>query len=185
MIPIYTIGIGQRTVNDLLDVLVKNNIKFLIDIRSHPSSSYNEQFNKENLYEVCKNRGIQYDNWQALGGFPENEYVLTNGKVDYSKLARLPSFQQHLERLVEGAENHHSLALLCSEGRPEECHRSKCIGVELAKVHVEVIHIDIDNNLIPQDEVIRRITSDQLSIPGFEKPFLSHRIWKKNVKSYG
>ena len=40
---------------------------------------------------------------------------------------------------------------MCSEGRPEQCHRSKLIGEALAAAGIPVCHIDEDGGLLTQD----------------------------------
>ncbi len=182
MLRIYTIGIGKRTTDAMLEQLNNNNITVLIDVRSRPYSAFKPEFNKEELKKLCSVNHINYAHWPALGGFPESEHVLTLGRVDYKKLASMPEFQKHIERLMFGAEANNSIALICSEGRPAECHRSKCIGVELAKANVEVIHIDEKNQLKTQDEVMQQIIGDQYELPGFEKLQVSKRRWLKETK---
>ena len=56
--------------------------------------------------------------------------------------------------------------LMCSELRPEECHRCKLIGAALAERGVEIIHIDEKGRAISQDEAIDRITGGQEGLFG-------------------
>jgi uncharacterized protein (DUF488 family) len=56
--------------------------------------------------------------------------------------------------------------LLCSEGKPEQCHRSKLIGETLAGLGIPVAHIDEQDQLRSQEEVIQRLTGGQLSLFG-------------------
>lgn len=180
MTPIYSIGMGKRTLDELFECLKSENIQYLIDIRSAPYSKFRPEYNKASLQQACENNNVQYSHLPDLGGFPESEYVLTQGKVDYSKLARTSAFQQALHRLALGAESEHRIVLLCSEGRPEECHRSKCIGVELQKIKIGMLHFDIDNTIADQQQVMSRIQSDQICLPGMEKPLTSRRKWGKD-----
>ena len=180
MITLYSIGMGKRTLHELLDQLKKHNIRFLIDVRSSPYSRHKPEFNKPDFSKACRQAGIMYDHWPALGGFPESEHVLTQGHVDYKKLSSMPEFQQHLERLVQGAEAGHRIAIMCSEGKPEICHRSKCIGVELEKMNVDFQHIDENNILRTQDEIMQRITGPQTELPGMGTPMVSKRKWMED-----
>ena len=45
---------------------------------------------------------------------------------------------------------------MCSEGKPEQCHRSKLIGELLAALGIPVVHIDENDELRSQEEVIQR-----------------------------
>ncbi|MDP8240249.1 MAG: DUF488 domain-containing protein [Candidatus Hatepunaea meridiana] len=180
MRPLLTIGIGTRDVDGFIEQLKKHSIDYVIDIRTSPYSKYKPEFNKEGIQRAIKQAGIRYGYWgKELGGLPTDPYVLTNGRVDYTKLARRPEFVQGLERLTTALEKDYKLAIFCSEGRPEECHRTKCIGVELTKWEVEVLHIDIDGSLVTHNEVMSRITSDQITLEGLEKPLVSKKRWDK------
>lgn len=182
MKPIYTIGIGVREVDDLLKQLNDNCIRFLIDVRSSPYSKHKPDFNHEPLKNTMQRKGIRYDHWgEALGGFPTDPNLLTNGRVDYDKLARQPKFVDALKRLIKALEAGHDIAIMCSEGKPEECHRSKCIGEQLDKLEVDVAHIDIDGTTVSQAEVMRRILGDQMVMPGLEAPLGSRRKWDGDV----
>ena len=49
------------------------------------------------------------------------------------------------------------IALMCSESKPEECHRCKLIGQELMNHDISVQHITADG-LKSQEEVIEILT---------------------------
>ena len=55
---------------------------------------------------------------------------------------------------------------MCSEGRPEQCHRSKLIGEALAGLGISLCHIDEDGALLTQRQVIDRLTHGQLDLFG-------------------
>ena len=57
---------------------------------------------------------------------------------------------------------------MCSEGKPEECHRCKLIGATLITQDIPVIHIDENGEQVPQEKVIERLTGGQLSMFGDE-----------------
>jgi uncharacterized protein (DUF488 family) len=175
--PLYTIGIGTREVVDLLRDLHTNGIHFVIDVRSRPFSAHKPMFNRDELKRACVDAGLNYAHWPALGGFPTNEHVLRFGHVDYRDLAAMPAFQEHLDRICAGLEEDQAVAVMCSEGRPEECHRSKCIGVEMASRKVDVRHIDPDGSTVTQETVMGRLTKDQFSLPGLEPVMRSKRSW--------
>lgn len=179
MSTVFTIGVGKRALNDALATLRENNIDYLVDVRSSPYSKYTTDFNRENLAHECKNGGITYTFMgDGLGGFPSSPAVLTAGKVDYTKLAQQPEFKAYLRQIIQWAENGRRVALICAEGKPEECHRAKCIGVELAKQEIEVQHFDPDNRLVSQETVMARIDNGQMDLLGMEAPLHSKRTWK-------
>ena len=62
----------------------------------------------------------------------------------------------------------HSVVLMCSEGKPEECHRCKLIGVTLTTQDIPVIHIDENDEQVTQEQAVERLTGGQLSMFGDE-----------------
>src|SRR5258708_34788052 len=71
------------------------------------------------------------------------------------------------------------LALMCSELRPEECHRSKLIGVTLAEMGIPVVHLDEEGAPRSQDEVVARLTGGQLDLFG-APAFTSRKRYEDN-----
>jgi hypothetical protein len=55
---------------------------------------------------------------------------------------------------------------MCSEGKPENCHRSKLIGRTLRLEGLEVLHIDEVDEIITQKQVLLRLTDGQPSLFG-------------------
>ena len=53
------------------------------------------------------------------------------------------------------------IVLMCSELRPEQCHRSKLIGRVLMDRGFMTSHIDADGKLVGQDNIVKRITGGQ------------------------
>ena len=177
---IYTIGYGSRTVETLSEIIGARNIQYLIDIRSRPYSSYKAEFNKEALEVQLKNQNVGYlFMGDSLGGLPDDPECYTNGKVDYKRLQKKPFYIEGIERLIDASDKGIRVVVMCSEEKPERCHRSKLIGRSLEKLGIGVIHIDEANNEIDQEEVMRRITGGQPSLFGEDSLDLTSR------KSYG
>jgi uncharacterized protein (DUF488 family) len=63
---------------------------------------------------------------------------------------------------------------MCSEQKPQECHRSKLIGNTLRKLGIEVAHIDESGELKTQEEVDNILSGGQLSL--FDDPALNKKI---------
>jgi uncharacterized protein (DUF488 family) len=90
----------------------------------------------------------------------------TDGKVNYDKVRAQPFFQAGLERVKKAFTQRRRLTLMCSEGRPEQCHRSKLIGEALTVAGLAVAHIDEDGQVLTQQQVIDRLTQGQLDLFG-------------------
>ena len=164
-IPVYTIGYGGRSIEQLIELLNRYEIEFLIDVRSQPYSRFHQQFSKDALENTLKQRRIGYIFMgDTLGGRPKDESCYLDGRVDYSKVREKDFFQQGINRLFSAWEKQIRFALMCAEVKPQECHRSKLIGNTLCHQNIEVAHIDEMGELKMQYEVNKLLLDDQLSL---------------------
>ena len=164
---LHTIGYGARTVGQLIAALQAHRIEFLLDVRTSPYSKFKPEFSREPLEAALKARGIRYVFvGDTLGGQPRDSDCYTDGKVDYDKVRQQPFFHAGIERLRKAHEQRLRAAIMCSEGRPEQCHRSKMIGEALAAAGIPVRHIDEDGELLTQTQVMNRLTGGQLDFFG-------------------
>ena len=116
----------------------------------------------------------------TLGGRPDDPTCYdAEGKVDYTAVARRDFYQAGIERLTKAWSQGLTVSLMCSEGKPEMCHRSKLIGRTLTERGLTVTHIDEHDEAISQAEVILRLTGGQLSL------FEDTRPGSTSRKSYG
>lgn len=173
--PLFTIGYGARSFDQFLAVLQSNSIEYLIDVRTAPYSKFKPEFSRDVLRGRIERAGIRYIFMgDTLGGQPSDLACQTEGKIDYSKVRLQPFFQEGLERLKKAFAQQHRAALMCSEGRPEQCHRSKLIAEALADAGIPVRHIDEDGSVLTHSEVIRRLTGGQMDLFG-PTPFSSRK----------
>jgi uncharacterized protein (DUF488 family) len=165
--PLFTIGYGARTLEEFIAALKANSIEYLIDVRTAPFSKFKPDFSKDLLKYHVERANIQYlFMGDTLGGQPQDAACHTDGKVDYDKVRVQPFFQKGIERLKKAFEQKRRAALMCSEGRPEQCHRSKLIGEALAAIGIPTCHIDEDGAVLTQTQVINRLTSGQMDLFG-------------------
>lgn len=166
-IAVFSIGYGSRSLDDCLALLRRFDIACLVDVRTSPYSRHRPEFSRQSLDASMKAAGIRYVfQGDSLGGRPDDPGCYVDGKVDYERLTSLESFQKGLDRLERALAQGMRLALMCSEGRPEDCHRSKAIGVALAARGIEVIHLDESDSPLSQEAVLARITGGQLDLFG-------------------
>lgn len=165
---LLTLGYGKRTIDDTVRLLEQHGVRFLIDVRSAPWSRYHPDFSQDALEGHVEAHGIAYLYMGAeLGGRPDDPDCYDDeGRVDYAACRRRPSFQHGIERLSLAWEQGQRVALLCSESRPQDCHRSKLLGVELIEQGIEVTHLDEDGTPLSQQEVMDRLSGGQLSLFG-------------------
>ena len=171
---VFTIGYGSRTLEEFLAVLKGNRISCLLDVRTAPYSRFRPEFSKQALEASLKERGIRYVFLGGgLGGRPDAPDCYVDGKVDYERLKEKEFYLRDIDRVRRAHEQRMRIVLMCSEGRPEECHRSKLIGVTLAEMSIPVAHLDEEGVPRSQDEIIGRLTGGQLDL--FGGPSLTSR----------
>ncbi len=106
-----------------------------------PRSRFSPHFNKTELAGRLSARNIGYlFLGKELGGRPQDPDVYTDGVADYEKMAASPEFRRGLARLQDGGAQR-SLAVMCSEADPLECHRFLLVGRALAGAGIDVAHI--------------------------------------------
>lgn len=142
---IYTIGHSTRSIEDFIDILKKNGIRLIVDVRSVPRSRYNPQYNVETLPEKLSASGISYVHMKELGGLRRPMLITPNagwrnsslrGYADYMQGAE---FEESINRLVELAKKE-TVAVMCAESVPVRCHRM-LISDALVVRGLKVIHI--------------------------------------------
>jgi uncharacterized protein (DUF488 family) len=163
---LYSIGYGNLPLETVLERLRANDITYLIDVRARPRSRFRPEFNDNSLRPIARDYGITYVHMgPELGGRPDDPALLTDtGHVNYDATAQTPLFRAGMERLESIRAQELTAALMCSEGRPELCHRSRLIGVELAKRNIPILHFDPDGELVSQEQVMLRLTKGQLTL---------------------
>ena len=168
LIPVYTIGYGSRSIEEFIEVLQHHNIAYLIDVRSTPYSRYKPEFSKEALAADLERHQIRYVFMgDTLGGHPNDEDCYDEkGQVDYEKVKDTESYRSGIERIQTAFNQQQCVALMCSEGKPEQCHRSKLIGASLDDQDISLIHIDENSEQQTQEKIIERLTGGQLPLFG-------------------
>ena len=123
---IWTIGHSNVSIDVFLALLQSVKIGTVIDCRSKPQSRW-RQFGHSALARHLVYADIFYE-WrgQNVGGL--------GGNVDY---------QETLNEIADRASREH-IAIMCSEGKPEQCHRGTELTLELEKRGVQVLHLRYD-----------------------------------------
>ena len=161
-VPIYTIGYGNRSIEQFIELLKRYEIAFVVDVRSQPYSRHNSNFSKDDLALRLKQHHIHYlFMGDTLGGRPQDATCYdSDGRVDYAMLRAKPFYQEGIDRLRTAWEKQFHVAVMCTEIRPNECHRGKLIGNTLVEQQIDVRHIDETGMLLEQEEVNQRIHHD-------------------------
>lgn len=89
---VYTVGHSNHPIEEFLKLLVKHNINCVCDVRSMPYSRFTEQYNRENIKEYLSEHNIKYLFFgEEFGARREEKSLLTDGMVDFEKVAKMKS----------------------------------------------------------------------------------------------
>ncbi len=146
---IWTIGHSTRTIEQFLELLRRNGIETVVDVRSYPGSRRYPHFNKENLRLSLAAAGMRYEHFPELGGRrePRPDSVNTAWRNaafrGYADHMETPEFRAGIERLGETSRSGRT-AIMCAEAVWWRCHRSM-IADYLKAAGIRVLHIlDLD-----------------------------------------
>lgn len=176
---IYTIGHSTHQIDYFLELLKAYSINCLVDVRSVAASSYNPQYNKEPLSDFLKNNGIIYLHFAEEFGARHSDPDLLDeeGKVDFEKVRKSRLFKNGIERLWSGLDKGFTVALMCSEGEPFDCHRFSMISIALEKDGFEVKHILKDKTVKSNTELEKQL------LRKYDKKIPKPDIFQPNISS--
>jgi uncharacterized protein (DUF488 family) len=122
-------------------------------------SQHAPDFCKDTLRDMLAQHGLTYAYLgDVLGGRPSDSgFYRDDGLLDYTRLMSSELFQRGIDRVVNGAQSGHVLAIFCSEGKPERCHRSKAVGRALSERGIRVLHVDHNGAVVEQQDVLARL----------------------------
>lgn len=167
--PVFTVGHSNHSDHHFITLLQASRIQVLADVRSHPFSKYASQFNQDNLKRSLSSKSICYEFFgNGLGARPKNPDCYVNGNASYALIKQSTLFMQELENIIAISQQN-SIALMCSEKEPLDCHRTILISQILASRGIKVRHIHFDGHIEPHAEAMTRL----LRIHGLE-PDLFH-----------
>jgi uncharacterized protein (DUF488 family) len=126
---LFTLGYEGRSLESYINILIKNNIKVLCDVRKNPlSRKYG--FSKKTLQNACEAVNIMYFHLPELGIVSEKRKNL-NTQEDYNLLLKeyeenvIPEQKQALNLIKGLVKDYKRVALTCYEALPEQCHRTR------------------------------------------------------------
>jgi len=163
---IFTIGHGTWTLDGMVEMLRRNGVSHLIDIRSSPYSAHQPEFARRELEKLADRKGYVYVYMgEQLGGRPNQADCYTESKVDYAKLRQKDFFKRGIARLLESQQQGLTVCLLCAEGQPTECHRTLLVGRALTDAGVLVEHFLPNGSVQTQAQVLVEPPTAQISLP--------------------
>ncbi|HJZ88394.1 MAG TPA: DUF488 domain-containing protein [Polyangia bacterium] len=155
---IWSIGHGNRSLDELARALEAHGVQALADVRSFPGSRRHPHFGREALAASLPSLGIDYTWWPDLGGRrkvrPDSIHVGWQVAAfrAYADYMETPRFQAALDLLLRAAAQRPS-AFMCAERLWWQCHRrllSDALAVRgLAVVHILDAHKGEPHKLTP------------------------------------
>jgi uncharacterized protein (DUF488 family) len=128
---IYTIGHGNRNIEEFIKILKYYDIELVVDVRRFPTSKKFPWFSINELSERLMKENINYV-WlgEELGGYR---------KEGYENYIKSEKFKEGINKIEELSKSK-ILAIMCSEKLWFKCHRRFIANILVEKGY-EVIHI--------------------------------------------
>jgi len=144
---IFTIGHSNHSLDAFVSLLRKYGITAVADVRSAPYSRYAPQFSYKPISGALKSRQIEYVFLgKELGARSEDPACYEDGRVRFERVAETALFLSGIERVLRGAADF-TVALMCAEKDPIDCHRAILVTRKLTELGVAVSHILADGAL--------------------------------------
>ncbi|MDY6944467.1 MAG: DUF488 domain-containing protein [Pseudomonadota bacterium] len=160
---IYSVGHSNHPLTRFLQLLQGHGVNLLADVRSTPYSRFNPQFRRDALAAALDQNGIEYlFLGEELGARSKDSSCYEDGRVSYRKLAATELFRRGIDRLLAAARTQ-TVAVMCAEKDPLDCHRTILVARELVRRGESVAHILATGELASHDQVMQRLR-EQLKI---------------------
>jgi hypothetical protein len=158
---LFSVGHSDHDWPEFVDLLQQAGVTAIADVRSSPFSRHHPQFNRVELERGLSEHGIAYVFLgDLLGGRPgARELYHLEGWVDYERVRATDAFRRGLDRLIGGL-GRHTIAMLCSEDDPLDCHRGLMITPALFEQGIVPLHLRKDGSVETTAEMERRLLKD-------------------------
>jgi uncharacterized protein (DUF488 family) len=146
--PVFTVGHSTRTIAEFVELLRAGRVEMLVDIRSHPRSRTNPQYNLDTLPDALATYQVGHVRITELGGRrpksktvpPEvNAYWTNQSFHNYADYALSEEFRAGLAQLRQLADQRRC-AVMCSEAVWWRCHR-RFVADYMLHEGREVLHL--------------------------------------------
>ncbi|MCB0104400.1 MAG: DNA helicase RecQ [Caldilineaceae bacterium] len=159
-IPIYTIGHANRTPNELIDLLCRRQIAYLLDVRTPAEQEADAAFIPAALMELLQPTAVRY---VALTSAYADSPRSAGDELDFPAVRATASYQQAVARLQNAFQQQQRIALLGAVAAADGCQRSQLFGASLQAAGIPVIHIDEAGNGRSHEDVMWALANEALA----------------------
>jgi uncharacterized protein (DUF488 family) len=144
---LFSVGHSNHDLPRLIELLRAAGVTAVADVRSHPFSQRYPQFNRPDLEWGLREHDIAYAFLgDLLGGRPRQASLYdAEGRVDYERMRGTAPVRAGLERLAAALEDF-TVAMLCAEEDPLDCHRGLMITPALVDRGIVPAHLRGDGS---------------------------------------
>ncbi len=144
---IFTIGHSNHPFSEFMELIQKQDIQMVVDVRTRPYSKYTPYYSRKPLEEGLKDYQVKYVYLgNKIGGKPDDAKFYHEGELLYHLLEADEKYQEGLKILLELARDNR-IVIMCSEEDPYHCHRHHLISQSLLKNNFQITHIRGNGNL--------------------------------------
>ena len=133
---IFTIGYTQKSAKNFFEILTKNKIDILIDIRLNNTGQLAGFTKKDDLQYFLKIFNISYEYWKDFAPTKElrDNYHKTKNWNDYEIVYKKLLKDRKVINKIDFSKYHNkTIVLLCSEPKADRCHR-RLAAEEISKI---------------------------------------------------
>ena len=146
MSTVYTIGFTKKSAEDFFSILVKNNVRVLLDIRLNNTSQL-AGFSKYPdikffTNEIAKIKYIHDDFFSPtddiLKSYKHKEITWEEYEKSFDELMKERNIEEYIRKNYANLDR---FCLLCSEEKSDKCHR-RLVAEKMAEIYnMDIIHL--------------------------------------------
>jgi len=162
---LFTVGHSILNFENFSALLKDHGVELVVDVRTVPQSARWPHFSQPAFEKLLQTEHLEYlFLGEELGGRPDDaDAYRPDGLVDYKARRKSYAFQAGIGRLWKELEGR-SVAMMCAEEDPLECHRFLMVCPELTKLGATPLHIRKGARIESQEAAENRL----LAGTGFE-----------------
>jgi uncharacterized protein (DUF488 family) len=140
---VYTIGFTKKTLEDFMSRLKKADVQRLIDIRLNNSSQLSGFAKSSDLEFILEHFGIEYVSVKSLAPTKQllSKYQRDRNWAEYETNFKALMKVRNAEKTLNALElDKKTSCFLCSEDKPDKCHR-RLVAEMLDNKRFEIVHL--------------------------------------------